>query len=160
MKVPNLQLNLNIDPVVVFIESNKNHDAVKKSIEMSLNQESDAVLPDGNKLSIPLKDIFDSCISQDEDKIKISLLFNMDKAEKYAVKWCHLLSEIPPQKLPKSQRMGANLLKKLPLEATGNAMVDRGRKIVINNTLSGMAPSLKQKMLWSLNRELEKASLI
>lgn len=57
----------------------------------------------------------------------------MDRA---ATAWCKALTQLPPDALPRAQRAGVGLLKKLPEEPTGNPLVDYGRRRVLDQTLA------------------------
>lgn len=62
--------------------------------------------------------------------------------DRVALAWCRSLSELPPSALPVAQRMGVRLFQKIPDEETGNALVDRGRRLVLDQVRRQLMPAI------------------
>lgn len=168
-----LNTSLKLQPIVLNV-SFPEAAAVPSEREARLNEQVSAVLagsapaalPDGSKLELPYAGVFDVSIAQVGARAEITLTPLEAPVQALAVRFCQAVAALPEKlakqgkKLPRSQRMGAALLAKLPPEPTGNVTVDRGRSIVLNQTANTLMPGLVKALTWSLNRRLEDAALV
>lgn len=99
------------------------------------------MLPDKSPFSVPLKDLVS--IEQTDNPLILKGAPNLDAVDEQAVRWCQALTMLPPKSLPRSQRPVIKLLKKLPPLPTGNAAYDRGRRAVLDQTLSSLWPAIR-----------------
>jgi hypothetical protein len=99
---------------------------------------SEAKLPDGTDFSFPVAKLFSIVPAQQDGKLGVQATPDGDALHAAAVLWCQKLTTLPYKSLPRSQRPIINLLKRLPPEPTGNPAIDRGRKMVLDNTVKSL----------------------
>ena len=120
---------------------------------------SHTMLPDKSPYSVPLKDLIK--LEETDNPLILKFIPQNDAVDAEAVRWCQALTKLPPKSLPRSQRPIIKLLQKLPPLPTGNVSYDRGRRAVLDQTLSSLWPAIQTGVTESLQaraaREAYKA---